>query len=187
MASYQCDNGNFPAFYTRTSGCKVPYNLDTPKEAAQMIYTASELNLNSGFLIGVPIPTEYAMDKAAIDCAIENALNDAKINNVGGKEVTPFILSAVAQLTKGRSLESSMHILFFFTQFSYHLYIFSSSTDIALIKNNAKVAAEIAVELNELENVGKRDGGMCPEQITNSRKESSGVDYDENITNVPVS
>lgn len=62
VASYQSDAKDFPAFYTRKSGSKVPYNLSEPNEAANLISTAKNLNLNSGILIAVPVPNEFAMN-----------------------------------------------------------------------------------------------------------------------------
>lgn len=62
VASYQSPDKDFPAFYTQKSGSKAPYNINSPKEAAAMISTAKLLQLNSGILIAVPVPNEYAMD-----------------------------------------------------------------------------------------------------------------------------
>lgn len=107
VASYQSPNCDFPAFYTRSSGINVPYNFSSPKEAAEMIRISNDLNLNSGILIGVPIPIEYAMDSNEMNIVIENALKDAEVKGISGKEVTPFLLSAISTITKGKSLESS--------------------------------------------------------------------------------
>ncbi|EDW03434.1 pseudouridine-metabolizing bifunctional protein C1861.05 [Drosophila grimshawi] len=125
VASYQSAGGIFPDFYTRDSGCKVPYNLSTAAQAAALLKSWRELQLESGVLIGVPIPLEYAAEKTAIDAAIREANAAAQAQGVSGKEVTPFLLAHIAQLTKGRSLQAN----------------------IALIRNNAAVAAQIACEL----------------------------------------
>ncbi|XP_034101651.1 uncharacterized protein LOC117566216 [Drosophila albomicans] len=122
VASYASMGGVFPDFYTRDSGCKVPYNLETAADAARLLRAWRELDLQSGVLIGVPIPEEFAADKSAIDAAIEQANAEAQAQGVSGKEVTPFLLSHIAGITKGRSLQAN----------------------IALIKNNAAVAAQIA-------------------------------------------
>ncbi|XP_058448613.1 pseudouridine-5'-phosphate glycosidase [Malaya genurostris] len=132
VASYQCPDLNFPAFYTRSSGSKAAYNLNTALEAANMISVNRALGLRSGFLIGVPIPEDYSLDQQLMNDVIEQALVEAESLNIHGKEVTPFILSAVSKITGGRSLHSNM----------------------ILIKNNARVAAEIAVELLRIENNG---------------------------------
>ncbi|XP_001650532.2 uncharacterized protein LOC5566172 [Aedes aegypti] len=132
VASYQCPDMEFPAFYFPTSGCKANCNLNNPVEAAELLSANNSLGLQSGFLIGVPLPEEHAIDRKLIEDATEQALSDAGQNAVGGKEMTPFVLAAISLHTKGRSLESN----------------------IALVKNNASVAAEIAVELARLENGG---------------------------------
>lgn len=62
VASYQCPDKDFPAFYSKRSGCKAPYNLANAYEAAQLILSSKQLKMNSGILIGVPVPDEYAMD-----------------------------------------------------------------------------------------------------------------------------
>lgn len=115
----------FPAFYTRSSGFKAPYRLDTPEEIASFIKTKRALNLNGGILVGNPVPEEYEADEALIREAIREALKDAEQKMIKGKEVTPFLLTRVAELTKGESLETNM----------------------ALVKNNAKLGAKIAKSL----------------------------------------
>ncbi|XP_073834207.1 uncharacterized protein [Musca autumnalis] len=125
VAAYN-NEGRFPDFYTRDSGCKAPYNLKGPQETAALIKALQDLNLQSGMLIGVPIPEEYALDKDLVRKAIDQAHKEAMAKGVEGKNVTPFMLAAVANITKGNSLRAN----------------------IALIKNNAKVAAEIACKLS---------------------------------------
>ncbi|KAH8266510.1 hypothetical protein KR044_009295 [Drosophila immigrans] len=125
VASFASPGGVFPDFYTRDSGCKVPYNLKSAAEAAKLLRAWQQLDLKSGVLIGVPIPEEYAADKAAIDAAIEVANAEAQAQGVSGKEVTPFLLSHIAKITQGSSLKAN----------------------IALIKHNAAVAAQIACAL----------------------------------------
>uniref|UniRef100_A0AAG5CR11 Carbohydrate kinase PfkB domain-containing protein n=1 Tax=Anopheles atroparvus TaxID=41427 RepID=A0AAG5CR11_ANOAO len=130
VATYGSDDCAFPAFYTRSSGSRAPYNLSDATAAAKVLHINRELGLRSGILIGVPIPELYALDSGEMDQVIAEALREANQKQIHGKEVTPFILSAVSQLTRGKSLDANM----------------------ALIKNNARVAAEIAVELNRIEN-----------------------------------
>ncbi|KAH8412284.1 hypothetical protein KR009_000987 [Drosophila setifemur] len=127
VSSYDSPGGVFPDFYTRDSGCKVPYNLANPQEAAELLRSWQELKLQSGVVIGVPLPVEFAADKTKIEEAIKEATAQAKEQGISGKDVTPFLLSAIAKITKGSSLQSN----------------------IALIKNNAKVAAQIAVSLSQ--------------------------------------
>lgn len=124
VIGYKTDD--FPAFYTRESGFKVNYKLDSAKEIAEMIRTKWELGLNGGVIIANPIPEEYSMDKNLIDKAIESALKKADENGIKGKDVTPFLLSEIKNITEGRSLESN----------------------IKLVLNNSKLAAEIANGMN---------------------------------------
>ena len=114
-----------PAFYTRSSGFGVDYRVDTPAELAAMFRAQRDLEYRGGMLVTNPIPEKYAMDKAVIDAAIEEALRQCREQGVHGKETTPFLLAKVVELTGGDSLESN----------------------IQLVLNNAKVAARTAVEL----------------------------------------
>ncbi|MCB0837920.1 MAG: pseudouridine-5'-phosphate glycosidase [Bacteroidetes bacterium] len=116
----------FPAFYTRESGYPAPYQLDTPGEIAATIQAQESLGLKAGFLIANPIPAEYSMDKKIIDKAIREALADAEAQQITGKEVTPFLLKKIVELTEGKSLFSN----------------------IKLVENNARLAAQIARELS---------------------------------------
>lgn len=111
-----------PAFYTRKSGFKVDYRLDTPEEIATMLNTKWELNLKGGVVVANPIPEEYEMDYDTITKAIEDALKEAEEKGIKGKESTPFLLAKVKDITGGKSLESNIQLVF----------------------NNAKLAAEIA-------------------------------------------
>lgn len=115
----------FPAFFTRDSGFKVYYRADSPGEIADIIRAKRSLNLKGGILIANPIPEEYAFDRKIIEDAINNAIKTAEGKNIKGKEITPFLLSEIVNLTKGKSLISN----------------------IQLIYNNAKLASEVAVKL----------------------------------------
>ena len=114
-----------PAFYTRHSGFGVDYRADSPAQLAGMFKAQKELGLKGGMLVTNPIPEEYAMDKAVIDAAIEQALRESVDQGIHGKETTPFLLARVVELTGGSSLESN----------------------IQLVLNNATLAAKTAVEL----------------------------------------
>ena len=114
-----------PAFYTRKSGFGVDYRVDSPEELAAIFRAQRELNYKGGMLVTNPIPEEYAMDKAVIDAAIEQALGEAKEQGIHGKETTPFLLAKVVELTGGESLESN----------------------IQLVLNNARLAARTAAAL----------------------------------------
>ncbi|MGG7621849.1 pseudouridine-5'-phosphate glycosidase [Bacillus coreaensis] len=117
-----------PAFYTRTSPFQVNVQVEDEKEAASMIRTKWELGLNGGVVIANPIPETDALEEEFINGVIETALTEAKENEIAGKNVTPFLLAKVKELTEGRSLEAN----------------------IALVKNNADVGSKIAVQLNTL-------------------------------------
>ena len=114
-----------PAFYTPNSGLPVDAQIDSPKEAADIILAKRNNNLAGGILITNPIPKEYAMDSKIINAAIEKALKMADEQGIKGKEITPFLLKAVVELTGGDSLESN----------------------IQLILNNAALGAEISKEV----------------------------------------
>lgn len=104
---YKGDHGQFPAFYTRTSGQDSVYNFDTIEAMVKLLEANRLLGEQAGVLIGVPIPTESALDKALIDAAIERSLAAAKEKGIRGKAVTPFLLGAVLEATKGKSLTAS--------------------------------------------------------------------------------
>lgn len=119
----------FPAFFTQDSGFEAPYNCLDEKQAARIIHTNLNMGLNMGMLIGVPIPPEYAAENSLIESAIQAALQDAHKLNITGKKITPFLLARINELTNGASLASN----------------------IALILNNAKASAKMAVELKSLQ------------------------------------
>ncbi len=118
----------FPAFFSRSSGLGVAHRFDTPGEIARVVAAQHALGLRTGILVTNPIPGANAIDPADIDPHIAKAVQDADARGIGGKELTPFLLQRILELTGGRSLEAN----------------------IALIKNNAMLAAQIAVALTEL-------------------------------------
>ena len=111
-----------PAFYTAHSGLSVDYQIDSFEEAAEIIKEKKLNELKGGILITNPIPEQYAMDEKVINTAIDKALKEADKQGIKGKEVTPFLLKTIVELTGGDSLESN----------------------IQLVLNNAAVGAEIA-------------------------------------------
>lgn len=121
VIGYQTDV--LPSFYTRTSNFAVNFKADTAEEIAATLKTKWELNLKGGAVIANPIPTEHAMDEVEITRVIESALQEADSNHISGKDTTPFLLAKVKELTGGKSLESN----------------------IELVKNNARLGAEIAL------------------------------------------
>jgi len=136
----------FPAFYTADSGFKAPHRLDSPGEAAELIKASSSLGLSSGILLGVPIPSEEAAAGAKIETAIKTALKEADARGISGREITPFILSRLNELTQGESLRANL----------------------ALVRNNAKTGADIAVELSRLRSKGQQSVSRRPSPSSKS-------------------
>ncbi len=110
VIGYQTEE--LPAFYTRRSGFKVDCRLNTPGEIAAVFHAKMDCGLAGGMLVTNPIPEEYAMDFDTINKAIESALDEAKILNIKGKEITPFLLDKIQKLTGGESLESNIRLVF---------------------------------------------------------------------------
>jgi len=117
-----------PAFWSRDSGLPSPLRVDTADGIASAHRTRATLGLTGGQLIANPVPTEDEIPKDEIDPIIDQALKDAEAQGITAKEVTPFLLDRIFRLTTGRSL----------------------STNIALVRNNARLAAQIAQELVQL-------------------------------------
>jgi pseudouridylate synthase len=126
VIGYQTEE--LPAFYSRKSGFKVDYNMQTPKDIASLLKTKWQLGLTGGVVITNPIPERYSMDHTYISDAIESALNEAVEKGIKGKESTPYLLSKVKEITEGKSLESN----------------------IELVLSNAKLAAQIAIEYSKI-------------------------------------
>ena len=100
-----------PAFYTRRSGFKVDYRLDTPEELASAFLAAREMGMHGGMLVANPIPEEYSMDPDRINAAIDRAVAEADARGVHGKELTPFLLARVKDITGGDSLASNIQLV----------------------------------------------------------------------------
>ena len=100
-----------PAFYTRRSGFKVDYRIDTPEELAAAFRAKLEMGLGGGMLVTNPIPEEYSMDPDRINAAIEQALSEAASQGIHGKETTPFLLARIKDITGGDSLASNIQLV----------------------------------------------------------------------------
>ncbi|TVP94640.1 MAG: pseudouridine-5'-phosphate glycosidase [Acholeplasmatales bacterium] len=122
VIGYQTDF--LPAFYSRESAYRLEYRLETPKAVARFMRTKQRLGFSTGTVIANPIPHDAALPYVAMETHIENALMAASEAGISGKQVTPFLLTALKEKTQGASLEAN----------------------IALMLNNAKLAAEIAVQ-----------------------------------------
>lgn len=114
-----------PAFYTRKSGFGVDYQLNTPKELAEAFSVKQAVGLKGGMLVTNPIPEEYSMDSEVINKAIDEAIAESKRQGIHGKDTTPFLLAKVKEITGGDSLDSNIQLVF----------------------NNARLAAQTAAEL----------------------------------------
>jgi len=112
----------FPAFYSRTSGHAVPMRCDTPQEVAKLMATKWSMGLKGGIVVANHIPKSSEIIASEIAPVIEQAVAEAARQNISGKNVTPFLLARLAEVTGGRSLKANL----------------------ALVKHNAAVAAEIA-------------------------------------------
>ncbi len=111
-----------PAFYTRRSGFRVDYRIDTPEELAAAFSAKTEMGLKGGMLVTNPIPEEYSMDPDVINAAIDQAVAECNAKGIKGKETTPFLLARIKDITGGDSLASN----------------------IQLVLNNARLAAKTA-------------------------------------------
>ena len=114
-----------PAFYCRESGLKVDYVVNDEVEAAKIIRAMEHLKLGGGMIIANPVPEEYALSMEYMNEKIEEAVSAAEKEGVKGKKLTPYLLNKIKELTGGKSLKAN----------------------IALVKNNARLAAKIACEL----------------------------------------
>ena len=100
-----------PAFYTRKSGFKVDYRLDTPEELAAAFRASLGMGLGGGMLVTNPVPEEYSMDPDRINAAIDEAVAEANAKGIKGKETTPFLLARIKDITGGDSLASNIQLV----------------------------------------------------------------------------
>lgn len=126
VVGYKCDM--FPSFYSRESDYGVDFRLDSVESIATVMDTKWKLNLNGGLVIANPVPEEAALAYHEMEAIILEVLKEAQQKGIVGKKVTPFLLGRIKEVTKGKSLE----------------------TNIALVKHNAEVAANLAVALKKI-------------------------------------
>ena len=122
-------SSEFPAFFSRESGCRAPLRADSAADIARVMRAKWELGLAGGVLIANPIPAESEIPASEIDPIIQAALSDMASHGISGKDATPFLLGRIVELTGGRSLVAN----------------------IALVMNNARLASEVAVAFSRLE------------------------------------
>lgn len=125
VLGYQCDE--LPAFYSRTSGLPIDARVDSPAEVAEVFRAQETLGIKRALLVAVPVPEEFEVPAAELKRTLNDALAAAERNGVTGRDLTPFLLSSMSQASAGATLRAN----------------------IALLENNARVAAGIAVALTQ--------------------------------------
>ncbi len=110
VVGYRTDE--FPAFYTRESGFRVDLRLDSPAECAKLLALKWRSGLEGGVLIANPVPGEFAMEREAVEAAVEKVVAEAKREGVRGRELTPFLLARIKDVTGGRSLAANAELVF---------------------------------------------------------------------------
>jgi len=123
VLGWQCDE--MPAFYSHSSGLAIDERIDTAREAAQAIIARDELEMRNAILVTVPVPSEFEISRDDLEAILSDALKSAAKQGIKGKEITPFLLSQMSDRSVGRTL----------------------AANIALLENNAKVAAQIAAAI----------------------------------------
>lgn len=123
VLGWQCDE--LPAFYSRTSNLTVDERVETAKEIAEIIKARDDLSLPNAILLTVPVPAEFEIPIEELEKILAEALKLAAEKNISGKEITPFLLSQMASMSAGKTL----------------------SANIALLENNARIAAQVAAAM----------------------------------------
>jgi pseudouridine-5'-phosphate glycosidase len=126
VAGYQCDE--MPAFYSRSSGLPVDVRVDSAIDVAGIFKAQRDLTMEAALLVTVPVPDEFEVDADQLNRVLEDALDQAQREGISGRDVTPFLLSQMASSSKGTTLRAN----------------------IALLENNARVAAEIAKAASDM-------------------------------------
>jgi pseudouridine-5'-phosphate glycosidase len=126
VVGYQCDE--MPAFYSRKSGLPVDTRVESPEDVARIFKAQQLLGVSSALLVTVPVPEEFEVPLESVESVLSDALLQAERTSISGRELTPFLLSQMASSSDGATL----------------------SANIALLENNARVAAEIAKAIHEV-------------------------------------
>jgi len=124
VLGWKCDK--MPAFYSASSDLEVDQRVDSPEQVSQIADARQDLGLTSAILVTVPVPAEFEIESVEVEALIRSALSEADTRGVTGKQLTPFLLGELAQKSGGKTL----------------------AANVALLENNARVAAEIARSLN---------------------------------------
>jgi len=125
VVGYECDE--MPAFYSRTSGLPVDARAGSAREIAEIFYAQQALQISSALLVTVPVPEAFEVAAEELNTVLDNALEAAAQNQISGRDLTPFLLSRMAQQSGGATLRAN----------------------VALLENNARVAAEIATSVEK--------------------------------------
>ena len=125
VLGFRCDE--LPAFYSRRSGLPIDARVDSAAEVAEIFRAQRDLEMPSALLVTVPVPSQFEVPSATLGAILDEALHAADKQKVGGRDLTPFLLARMAQQSEGATLRAN----------------------IALLENNARVAAEIAVAMSE--------------------------------------
>lgn len=134
IAGYECDE--LAAFYSRASGLPIDVRCDSPEEVIEIYQAQRELGLNSALLVTAPVPREAEVDAELLERVLADSLQQAESKNITGRDVTPFLLARMAERSEGATLRAN----------------------IALLENNARVAAEISRALSVV-SAADREGG----------------------------
>ncbi len=125
VLGWQCDE--LPAFYSRTSGLTIDERVENAAEVAEIIRARDDLKLQNAILLTVPVPAEFEIESAELEKILAEALNLAAEKNIAGKEITPFLLGQMSERSAGKTL----------------------AANIALLENNARIAAQVAFSLSK--------------------------------------
>ncbi len=120
VLGWQCDE--MPAFYSQTSGLDVDQRIDMAEEIVKIAVARDDLDLKNAILVTVPVPAEFEIDRSELENILAGALRSADEKNIHGKEITPFLLAQMSNQSGGKTL----------------------AANIALLENNARIAAEIS-------------------------------------------
>lgn len=126
VVGYRCDE--LPAFYSRKSGLPIDVRTDSPEEVAAIFRSQRQLGIDSALLVTVPVPEEFEVPAEQLQKVLDEALDEAEQNAIGGRELTPFLLSQMSQRSEGMTLKAN----------------------IALLENNARVAGDISVAMSDI-------------------------------------
>jgi len=125
VVGYRCDE--MPAFYSRTNGLPVDVRVNSPAQVSQLFFTQQQLKLNSALLVCVPVPEEFEVPAKQLEEILDHALAAADRNGIYGRDLTPYLLAQMSEQSAGSTLRAN----------------------VALLENNALVAADVAIAMQQ--------------------------------------